>query len=185
MRLVAINMRDYRGSIPYTEYDLEALRSGDRGRQLSTIRARGLEIAAFLTWFIRQQMTPPMSDDGRTGGGLALLGWSWGNAMTMVLMAQAPELPEDDRCLLNNRFRSLIILDSARHGIGIPPTVMDGLDSPGSDTDIPDKSEERWLSRTVHYAHSRMVLDAFPSVICDYGRPSSWGCRSSCCRPTP
>jgi len=163
MRLVAVNMRDYRGSTPYTDSDIEALGSENPERQQSMIRARGLEIASFLDWFIRKENIPAFALDSGTGG-LSLLAWSWGNVVTMAFMAQASELPRDTRCLLDVTFRSLIILDSARQGLGVPAAVMEGLDSPGSDTDTP-KPDERWLSWTVFYAHSKPVLDAFPSVI--------------------
>ncbi|KAH9937694.1 Alpha/Beta hydrolase protein [Fomitopsis serialis] len=164
MRLVAVNMRDYRGSTPYTDTDIEALGSDDPERQQSMIRARGLEIASFLVWFVRKENIPAYAADSGTGG-LSLLGWSWGNVVTMAFMAQASELSKDTRCLLDVYMRSLIILDSARQGLGVPAAVMEGLDSTGSDTDIPPEPDERWLSWTVHYAHSKPVLDAFPSVL--------------------
>lgn len=113
IRLVSVNMRDYRGSTPYTDFDLAELRSGEKERQRSVIRGHGLEIAAFLVWFIQKENTPPLSRDGRAGG-LTLLGWSWGNAMTMAFLSQASELPADDRDLLTTHLRSLIIFGAQR-----------------------------------------------------------------------
>ncbi|KAH9835551.1 Alpha/Beta hydrolase protein [Rhodofomes roseus] len=163
IRLVTVNMRDYRGSTPYTDADIEALGSGDPERQQSMIRARGLEIAAFLVWFIRKEDIPPYVVDGDRGG-LSLLGWSWGNVVTMAFLAQASGLSEDDGRLLDGHLKSFVIFDSARQGLGVPAAVMEGLDSPGGGTDMPAESDERWLSWAVHHAHSKPVLDAFPLV---------------------
>ena len=61
MRLVTLNMRDYRGSAPYSPAELAALGSADPRLQRSMIQARGLEIAAFLLRFIQEEDIPPPS----------------------------------------------------------------------------------------------------------------------------
>ncbi|KZT65133.1 hypothetical protein DAEQUDRAFT_697601 [Daedalea quercina L-15889] len=173
IRLVTLNMRDYRLSTPYSPSELTALGSGDPQQQRSMIQARGLEIATFLLWFIRKESVPPPSstaDYGSTrGGGLAVLGWSWGNAMTISFFAQATELPESDRRLLDAYLRGFVIYDCSRHGPGVPREVTEGLYSPTRDPNIP--VEERvaafghWVSG--YYAHSPDVLAAFPSLTLD------------------
>lgn len=59
------------------------------------------------------------------------------------------------------------LTDSARHGLGVPPPIFEGLDSPGRDSDLLPDNAERWLTWTVKYRHSRPVLDAIPSVTLD------------------
>ena len=60
-----------------------------------------------------------------------------------------------------------MLTDSARHGLGVPPAIFEGLPTPGSDSDLPPDSAERWLTWAVHYRHSKPVLDAFPTVTLD------------------
>lgn len=56
------------------------------------------------------------------------------------------------------------LLDSARQGLGVPPSIFEGLESPGKESDdLPDPAE-RWLTWAVNYRHSKSVLDALPSV---------------------
>lgn len=115
LRLVTVNNRDYYGSTPFSTSDLEALRSTDLDSQRAVVHARGLEIAAFLLWLIRKENIPrrPLDGQGKRSGGIALLGWSWGNTMTMSFLAQASRLPEEDCSLLNGYMRSFIMYGEA------------------------------------------------------------------------
>ncbi|KAH9835553.1 Alpha/Beta hydrolase protein [Rhodofomes roseus] len=173
LRLVTLNMRDYRDSSPYTPSDLAALGSGDHHEQRFVLRARGVEVASFLLWFIRMEQIPPPSspDDynGNRGGGLALLGWSWGNIITISFLAHAATLPDNDRRLLGAYLTGFVMYDCSRHGLGVPRVIMEGLYSPTRDPNIPEEQRHtafgHWVSG--YYAHSPSVLAAFPSVTLD------------------
>lgn len=110
-----MNNRDYYGSTPFSTGDLEALKSADLDSQRAVVHARGLEIAAFLFWLIQKESIPrrPLDGQGERSGGIVLLGWSWGNTMTMSFLAQASRLPEEDRSLLNGYMRSFIMYGEA------------------------------------------------------------------------
>ncbi|KAH9937693.1 Alpha/Beta hydrolase protein [Fomitopsis serialis] len=170
MRLVALNTRDYRGSTPYSSSDLEALRSTNLDEQRAMIDARGQEVAAFLVWFIRQANIPLRSKNQEitSSGGLALLGWSWGNTMTVSFLAQASRLPQEDRRFIDDYLSAFIMYDSARHGLGVPPEITEGLRRParGRDETVDQNNVfQHWLSG--YYVHSPPILDSFPSVTLD------------------
>lgn len=115
IRLVFLALRDYPGSSPFTPTEIDALRNPET--QADAIRARGREISVFLTWFIEKEAIPLMSivEDGdgvvdrHHHGGLALLGWSSGNATTLSFLAHADTLPAETRTLLGSYLRTFIL----------------------------------------------------------------------------
>lgn len=112
MRLVAVDMRDYGDSTPYSPEDLADLWSADAERQASTLRTRGFEIVAFLLWFIRKEGIPLLSLEKQgnfSGGGISVLGWSWGCKMALSCFARAHDLAPGDRDFLSNYLRALIL----------------------------------------------------------------------------
>ena len=72
------------------------------------MKARGLELARFLVWVIKDQKIPPASEDGKTGG-LALLGWSLGNITTMAFLGNLKSYPEDIVETLEPYLRTFLI----------------------------------------------------------------------------
>ena len=76
--------------------------------QKSAVRARGLEIAAFLRWFVETEKIHECHAGGG-GGGISLLSWSGGNCQTLSMLANADTLPEDTRRVLDGYFRSFIM----------------------------------------------------------------------------
>ncbi|OBZ68182.1 hypothetical protein A0H81_11984 [Grifola frondosa] len=117
LRLVFLNLRDFPGSTPYTPAEVEAIRSPSRKTQDDTLRACGLEIAAFMSWFIETENLPPIAEpsdacsDGALTGGIALLGWSSGTCITMPVLAHADKMSDDMRKLFDAHFRSFILYD--------------------------------------------------------------------------
>ena len=105
-------MRDYRGSTPYSSDDLADLWSTDPERQARTLRARGLEIATFLAWLIRKEDIPPLIQGKQgcfIGGGISVLGWSWGCKMALSCFASAHALNSVDRDFLGSYLRALVL----------------------------------------------------------------------------
>ncbi|KAH9924426.1 Alpha/Beta hydrolase protein [Fomitopsis serialis] len=168
MRLVAVNMRDYAGSTPYSPSDLADL-GGDVERQAAALHARGLEILAFLLWYIRKEGIPLLSAKTRGGwiggGGISLLAWSWGCKMALSCIACAQQLSHDDRELLAGYMRALILLDPSARAFGAPMIPFEDCYNPFEDASLtPDarqKSFPEWASG--YYAHSPAILDALPS----------------------
>ncbi|PIL22932.1 hypothetical protein GSI_15628 [Ganoderma sinense ZZ0214-1] len=111
LRLVLLNLRGYPGSTPYSEEELKCF-EGSAEEAESAVRARGLEVAAFLRWFIEAEKIPEFQDTSGSDsgvGGLSLLSWSGGNCQTLSMFANADTLPEDTRNVLNGYLRSFII----------------------------------------------------------------------------
>ena len=57
------------------------------------MRMRGLEIAAFLVWAIRELELPLKDELGRPG--VSLIGWSLGNITTMAFLCYAATYPPE------------------------------------------------------------------------------------------
>ena len=188
LRLVLVNLRDYPGSPRYTEAELSALGSADPNSQRSALNARGLEIAAFLLWFIKKEKIPRATEGG--AGGLGLLAWSWGNTITMSFLAQAAKLPKDSQETLGVYVRSLIFfgtctslhgrqcrfstscypfLDSSSHAFGVPHELLEQFMHPLRDPQVPPEKKgsafERWVSG--YYKHAIPPDDTLGSLTFD------------------
>lgn len=191
MRLVAVNMRDYRGSTPYSPEDLADLWSTDAEKQAKTLRGRGLEMATFLLWFIRKENIPPLLQEKMrgsfSGGGISVLGWSWGCKIALSCFARAHDLEPDDRHLLGNHLRGLILfgehhltvprsffysncvlLDPSPRVFGARKETPQELYNPFSDTSMSPEQLMNffpgWVSS--YYAHSPQAL----GTLCDQSR---------------
>ena len=93
IRVIAFNRRDYRGSTPYNQEELDALKGDNKRNHASFLRNRGLEVADLLVWIIDELKIPTISRDGLSGG-LALLGWSLGNITTLSFLGNFTSFPE-------------------------------------------------------------------------------------------
>ncbi|KAI0820428.1 hypothetical protein BC628DRAFT_1330448 [Trametes gibbosa] len=123
LRLVLLNLRDYPGSTPLTAVDIADLRDLGEEGQARAMQKRGLEIAAFLRWFIETENIPPAQEhagQGELAGGLSLLSWSGGNCPTVAMLAHADKLPEETRKLFETHLRSIIMHDPSGTVIGQP-----------------------------------------------------------------
>lgn len=117
LRFVTVNLRDYPGSTPSSPAELSAV-LGDLEGQAGWLRDRGIEIAAFLEWFIRSEDIPQTTTVVNGGsesfvGGLSLLGWSSGNCVTMSVLAHVDAISAEHRHLLGQYLRSTIILGAS------------------------------------------------------------------------
>ena len=78
------------------------------------MRANGLELGSFLTWFIRTELPPAYqsssdTEAGKPSGGVSLLAWSYGNCVAFSMFAYADLLPVDDQEVLARYLRSYIL----------------------------------------------------------------------------
>ncbi|KAH9948846.1 Alpha/Beta hydrolase protein [Amylocystis lapponica] len=174
LRLVIPNLRDYPGSTPFSQEELDALASHGRETQRDAIKAYGEEIAAFFVWFIQSEHIPPAtrSSDPATSrhGGVVLLGWSAGNIATLSMLSHSTKFPELTKTLLSTHLRSLIVFDATLHALGFRPPET--LYSPLRDTTIPLAERTAisgpWLS--AYYSNtaphpSRTYVAAAPPVL--------------------
>ncbi|EJF60558.1 hypothetical protein DICSQDRAFT_155693 [Dichomitus squalens LYAD-421 SS1] len=138
-RFVAINRRDYNGSTPYTAGDLNVLQNGTVSEQTAFFQQRGEEIATFIELFIKQNGLPAPSADGKTGG-VALLGWSLGNAFGVSTIANIQTYATSTQQTLAKYLRGL---------------VLQGSWSPQIDTSIPAADRQpgfvQWI--TAYFQH--------------------------------
>ena len=103
-----LNLRGYPGSTPYSEEELKRF-EGSAKEQKSAVRARGLETAAFVRWFVETEKIPECHTSGGGGGLSVLAPWSGGNCQTLSVLANADMLPEDTRKIFDGYFRTLIM----------------------------------------------------------------------------
>ena len=106
IRLVLVNRRDYPGSSPYADEEIQSLRTGGDEAHKKFNRKRAEEFATFLSSYIKNERIPPTSAEG---GGLALLGWSSANVLTIALLANLDQLPEHQKNDIEPYLRSFII----------------------------------------------------------------------------
>ncbi|OSD07585.1 alpha/beta-hydrolase [Trametes coccinea BRFM310] len=127
LRLVMLNLRGYPGSTEYSHEDFEQLRGPSHEQQEMSIAARGIEIAAFLRWFIETNGIPPIKDTpgGSRSGGLSLLAWSGGNCHALAMFAHIDKISAETRSLLDAYLRTFIAFDPPGSAIGyaVPPSL--------------------------------------------------------------
>ncbi|KAI0695746.1 alpha/beta-hydrolase [Cerioporus squamosus] len=123
LRFIIPNLRDYPGSTPYTQQELDELSSPAREQQERALRARALELAVFLRWLIETESITPIQGTPEAGsdtGGISLLSWSAGNCQTMGLFAYADQLPKETRELLGAYLRSYVLYEPSLASTGGP-----------------------------------------------------------------
>ncbi|OJT12824.1 hypothetical protein TRAPUB_10659 [Trametes pubescens] len=117
LRFVLLNLRDYPGSTPYSADDMEDLHGSTLERQVRALQTGGLEIAAFVRWFIETEDTPPIrevSGSQALVGGVSVLAWSGGTCAAVATFAHADKLPEATRRLFDAHLRSFIMYGAYR-----------------------------------------------------------------------
>ena len=107
LRIIALNRRDYVGSTPYSPAELSVLTAGD-DEHFAFLHARGLEIARFLVYVVKELKIPPVSADKKEGG-LAVLGWSLGNVTTLAFLSYLKTYPSEVIQALNSYLRSFFL----------------------------------------------------------------------------
>lgn len=167
LRIVGINRRDYPGSTPFSPSELSVLSGGSDDERVGFVRARGLEIATFVDRFIENQGVPPISEDGKSGG-IALLGWSLGNAIVISTISCCDTWPTELQSRLKTHLRALILQEPPTVALGtpLPPKAW----SPQIDTTIQESDRDplftQWI--TSYFRHgdlSKRDLDLLTYVV--------------------
>lgn len=110
LRLVAVNLRDYPGSTPYTAEELAALSNPDPTIQAKAFRSQAEQLVAFLEYFIKQNNIPKLKEFGGTrSGGLVVLTWSMSNVISFSFLGEADTFPRTTRNLLGEYLRTVVL----------------------------------------------------------------------------
>jgi hypothetical protein len=88
--------------------ELALLGSGSKEDNAVFLRDRGIEILIFIDHFIRENSIPEITTDG-SGGGLALLGWSLGVAVSLAAIAAMEDIPLETSQRLGKYLRRNIV----------------------------------------------------------------------------
>lgn len=109
-RVVALNLRDYPGSTPCTDDEVENICSTDASTQELAVRAQGKEIATFIKNFVAAENPPAVKEvDGKKTGGVAVMSWSLGNAWSLSLLANLEYIDDATRFVLEKWLRTFIL----------------------------------------------------------------------------
>ncbi|GBE81373.1 hypothetical protein SCP_0311000 [Sparassis crispa] len=170
LRLVFVTLRDYPGSTPFSTAELDVLHGTDETAQATFVQNRGLEITAFLLWYIQNHSIPPMciADhvSQRSVGGLSVLAWSSGNMLPLSMLAHLDNLSDEDQNLFNVYIRTLVLFDAPFQVFGIAYPSLEELYNPLRDHSIPaEKKAEKfadWVSG--YFAHSTQILSSLSSL---------------------
>ncbi|OSD07661.1 hypothetical protein PYCCODRAFT_1401603 [Trametes coccinea BRFM310] len=163
VRFVAITRRDYNGSTPYDASEIQVLSNGTSSEKAAFLQARGSEIVNFIDTFNKIHDLPPISSDGQEGG-IALLGWSFGNAFTLATLSNIHTYAAPLKNLLVSRLRALILHEPVPFALGTPiapgswwPQIDDSIS-----VDIQGPATVQWL--TSYFQHGN-ISTRDPSVL--------------------
>ncbi|KLO13269.1 hypothetical protein SCHPADRAFT_874309 [Schizopora paradoxa] len=154
IRLVLINRRDYYGSTPFTNAELELIQSTDPIKHNQFFGDRATELAEFVVAFAEREHLPKVDETG-TIGGVAVMAWSSGNVFAQPLLSFADSIPLPTKIKLEEYFRLFIILDVPLWVLGDRDPSPTTLTGKLRDPSIPVKERLRsfnyWVS--AYYDH--------------------------------
>ncbi|KAF8642045.1 hypothetical protein AX16_009716 [Volvariella volvacea WC 439] len=161
LRLVLYTRRDYTGSTPFSNQELEDLRNGKKIH----LQSMGVEVGSFLSWFVENHPEIPKLSEDRKKGGISLLGWSMGITPVFAFLGHPEVLPSGTYTKLEPYLQTIIIYDSpgVAFGFDIPP----GRYLPFHDPTLKTPSEmlqhfTLWVSG--HYYHNIDDFESFNST---------------------
>lgn len=108
MRTVLVNRREYKGSTPYTDVELDELNQGKK----VFLERLAKELVHFLVTFGESNNIPKASAD-RKSGGIALTGWSMANHLTLSLLGHPDAVSSEMYSRLAPYLRHVIMYGTA------------------------------------------------------------------------
>ncbi|KAJ7058714.1 hypothetical protein C8F01DRAFT_1255130 [Mycena amicta] len=136
LRVILWNRREYRGSTPYSDTELLELAAGKQ----SPLDKHAMELAWFFEHLIDVENIPQLSVD-RKHGGIILVGWSFGVATVLTLLAAQEVLPKHSQLYakIEQYFKGVVLyggyINTHPAALGLP--VPDDFYDPLSDPDCP------------------------------------------------
>jgi len=159
-RLILVNRRDYPGSTPFTEEELNQLASTVSGTPQaieslrSFVRDRAMDLYQLLETLIKVDNIPQR-------GGIVVGGWSFGTQFTTALLAHAGSFPVGE-INVASYIRHVVNLDMPSHFLGY--AAKEGCWNPLLDSTLPEgeglKIFPRWVSG--YFLHGETVADLVP-----------------------
>ncbi|KAF8215078.1 hypothetical protein K438DRAFT_2123734 [Mycena galopus ATCC 62051] len=121
LRIVCINRREYPGSTPHTAEELRVYAEGSEKERATLMNEAGINLALAVDGIIQQCGLSPT--------GVALCGWSLGNAFVMAAMASIFSLPPESAKRLQSFVQTIIMWDPPSQALGIasPPNSYNPL----------------------------------------------------------
>ncbi|KAI0079933.1 hypothetical protein K474DRAFT_1591012 [Panus rudis PR-1116 ss-1] len=152
LRLILVNLRDYKNSTPYSAEELAKFSNFDKNVQAYVVREQGLQIAILLAHLIDTLNLPPLvvSSDNKTDGGISLLAWGFSIYLASALLAYASSFPATIREKIDRYLKSVVFYSLNAPTVAFSPNPPKGLHFPLYDQNIPFEQRkaawERWLS---------------------------------------
>ncbi|KAJ3491937.1 hypothetical protein NLI96_g353 [Meripilus lineatus] len=170
LRIVLLNLRDFRGSTPYAQSELDEMHSDDIEIGRSFLKNRVNEIAWFLKWYIeKENVTKICEQQGRRVGGISIATWSAGGCLSISLLGFADSIPDPTREFLGDYLRSVVLYDPPCFVFGSAPFPIEH--APLADPALSDSQKielfPAWV--TAYYTHgvSSMLLSQNPYEVSD------------------
>jgi hypothetical protein len=109
LRLVTMNMRDYRGSTSYTEEDLAHFVNSDLSVQENAVRTFGQDVVLFLAYVCKNLSILGITvEDGDKFGGLVVMAWSLGCLALCSILGDPQTLDDETKSILGPILRKVI-----------------------------------------------------------------------------
>ncbi|KAG6827752.1 hypothetical protein H0H92_010574 [Tricholoma furcatifolium] len=137
LRTVVLNRREYPGSSPYTDAEINDIH---HGRKVALDRL-AIQLGDFVRQFVEKNPGVPKIGPGRKSGGLAIMGWSMGCMTAMTLFAD-PRLFSEELYTLLAAYVKDLILDDPPHvafGIPLPPNTNAYISWEDSESQTPQE----------------------------------------------
>ncbi|KAJ6544121.1 hypothetical protein B0H19DRAFT_1380459 [Mycena capillaripes] len=151
VRIICINRREYPGSTPHTAEELRIYASGSDDEHATLLSEAGVNLALCVDEIIRQCALP-------AAGGVALVGWSLGNAFTMAAMASitSTSLPSHTKARLQAFVKTIILWDPPSQALGIasPPKAYVPLHDPDLAPEARGPAFGKWV--TSYFTHGEL-----------------------------
>ncbi|KAF8975375.1 hypothetical protein BDQ17DRAFT_1267995 [Cyathus striatus] len=116
IRLIVMTRKDYRGSTPYTDEELEDL---NNGRQVFLDQLAVL--VAFFTRYVITALEIPKVTSDKRGGGISLLGWSIGISSVLPLFSGCSAVETQLYDEIKDYMKGIILYDPPYTALGYDP----------------------------------------------------------------
>lgn len=123
LRLIALNMRDYHGSTPYTDEEVADFLNADVEVQTSAVRMFARELAQFLEFVCKRLAIPPIkTGSGGPSGGLVCLTWSMSGMGLVSMLGDPATLGDEQKAELSPFLRKVVLYGKTDALYGIAMT---------------------------------------------------------------
>jgi hypothetical protein len=103
LRLIAVHRKDYKGSSPYTDTELDELKQA----KVAFIEHWAILLGHLIHYLIRT-LNLPAPNAERSGGGVVLLGWSAGCATASTLLFDSSIYHREEYDILHRYTRKIV-----------------------------------------------------------------------------